>query len=171
MSSVSRFCLPPLQENFKTRIAARGRLAMDWKLLTKPTASVVSHRASLFGDDQPDTAYRQAVIRIQSSQALSLKGAATRIPNASKPSIMKGVKWQPAEATTESKTETLMSNQAPKDEGRGTRKEVVEYLVLQKRVIRGKEEDWKVWGFTQESTPEKIEDDAAYWRKTLAAQS
>jgi protein MBA1 len=84
---------------------------------------------------------------------------------------MKGVKWLPAEATTESKNETLMDSQALKDEGHGTRKEVVEYLVLQKRVIRGKEEDWKVWGFTQESTPEKIEEDAAYWRKTLAAQS
>jgi protein MBA1 len=144
---------------------------MDWKLLTKPTARVVSHRASLFGEDQPDTAYRQAVIRIQSSQALSLKGAAARTSNAPKLSSMKGVKWLPAEATTESKNETLMGSQALKDEGHGTRKEVVEYLVLQKRVIRGKEEDWKVWGFTQESTPEKIEEDAAYWRKTLAAQS
>jgi protein MBA1 len=171
MSSVSRFCLPPLQENFKTRIAARTRLTMNWKLLSKPTARVVSHRASLFGEEQPDTAYRQAVIRIQSSQALSLKGAPARTFNASKLSSMEGVKWLPAEARTESKNETQEGNQTLKDVGRGTRKEVVEYLVLQKRVIRGKEEDWKVWGFTQESTPEKIEDDAAYWRKTLAAQS
>jgi protein MBA1 len=49
-------------------------------------------------------------------------------------------------------------------------KEVVEYLVLQRRVKSGIEDkEWKVWGFTQESTPDKIAEDEEYWRKTLAA--
>jgi protein MBA1 len=56
-------------------------------------------------------------------------------------------------------------------EDNGVPKTVVEYLVLQKRVIRGKEEDWKVWGFAEESTPERIEKDEEYWRKTLDLQA
>lgn len=52
----------------------------------------------------------------------------------------------------------------------GKQKTVVEYLVLQKRVIRGREEEWKVWGFAEESTPQKIEEDEEYWRKTLDIQ-
>ena len=49
-------------------------------------------------------------------------------------------------------------------------KTVVEYLVLQKRVVRGEEEDWKVWGFTEESTPSVIARDQEYWAKMLAVQ-
>lgn len=174
MSSVSHFCLAPLQESFKNRISARDRLTMDWKLLTKPSASVLSHRASLFGEEQPDTAYRQVVVRIESRQALTVKGAAAWTSNASKSSSVKGVKWLPAEATPESKEKTAMRHQPARGTtfgDQGKPRKVVEYLVLQKRVIGGREEDWKIWGFTQESTPEKVEEDAAYWRKTLAAQT
>jgi protein MBA1 len=49
-------------------------------------------------------------------------------------------------------------------------KTVVEYLVLQKRVIRGSEEEWKVWGFTEESTPSVIARDERYWSKMLNTQ-
>ena len=48
---------------------------------------------------------------------------------------------------------------------------VVDYLVLQKRVVRGKEEDWRVWGFTEESTPDVRERDQEYWRLMLDAQT
>lgn len=50
-------------------------------------------------------------------------------------------------------------------------KTVVDYLVLQKRVIRGKEEEWKVWGFAEESTPSVKERDQEYWRKMLDVQA
>jgi protein MBA1 len=53
----------------------------------------------------------------------------------------------------------------------GVPKKVVEYFVMQKRVIGGREEDWKVWGFTHESTPERIEEDEEYWRRTLDLQA
>lgn len=173
MSSVSRFCLPPVLQSFRNRIAARGPLTMDWQLMKTPSASVVSHRASLFGEDQPDTAYRQAVIRMESTQRLTIKysaGAAGSTLNASKPSNMKGVKWLPADVRTESRKETKDDDKVQRDvtfADNGKPRKVVEYLVLQRRVIKGQEEDWKVWGFTQESTPARIEDDEAYWRKTL----
>ena len=35
-------------------------------------------------------------------------------------------------------------------------KKVVEYVVLQKRLIQGKEDQWKVWGTTEETKPEDV---------------
>jgi protein MBA1 len=188
MSTVSRFCLPPLLQNFQTRIAARGPISMDWKLIGKPSTKVVSHRASAFGDDQPNTAYRQAVIRIASTQKLSVayvKGAEGWTPNASKSSSPKGLKWVPVDVRqqlqkekksgkVEEDVEVKMNGKPKKADfvDNGKPKKVVEYLVLQRRVINGTEDkEWKVWGFAQESTPERIAEDAEYWSKTLNAQA
>ena len=43
-------------------------------------------------------------------------------------------------------------------------KKMMEYVVLQKRLIRGKEESWKIWGMTEETKPEDVlrEDSATY---------
>jgi protein MBA1 len=188
MSTVSRFCLPPLLQNFQTRIAARGPISMDWKLIGKPSTKVVSHRASAFGDDQPNTAYRQAVIRIESTQKLSVayaKGAEGWTPNASKSSSPKGLKWVPVDVRqqlqkekksgkAEEDVEVKMNGKPKKADfvDNGKPKKVVEYLVLQRRVINGTEHnEWKVWGFAQESTPERVAEDAEYWSKTLNAQA
>ena len=107
---------------------------MDWRLKKFKSTRIVSHRASPLGEDQPDTAYRQVVFRIESVQSLSVGTGAQK-----------------------------------KD--RAVDKTVVEYLVLQRRVINGKEEGWKVWGFAEESTPAKIEEDEAYWARMLATQT
>ncbi|KAI9740109.1 MAG: hypothetical protein M1818_004860 [Claussenomyces sp. TS43310] len=40
--------------------------------------------------------------------------------------------------------------------GTGKRKDVQEYIVIQKRLLHGKEEDWVVWGTTEESTLESV---------------
>ena len=53
----------------------------------------------------------------------------------------------------------------------GVPQTVVEYLVLQQRVIRGEEEEWKVWGFTEETTPEVLKQDEEYWGKMLEYQA
>jgi protein MBA1 len=150
---------------------------MDWQLTKTPSASVVSHRASLFGEDQPDTAYRQAVFRIESTQKLTVKHAAGAVgatSNGSQLANMKGIKWLPVDVKSASGKES-------KDDGKvqrnvtfadnGKPRKVVEYLVLQSRVIKGQEEDWKVWGFAQASTPARIAEDDAYWRKTLDAHA
>lgn len=146
---------------------------MKWELLGC-SARIVSHRAQPLGDEQPDTAYRQLIVRLQTTQILSISKADTSTPgllaNTQGYSSLKGLKWAPKEAkSVESGTEV---QQAGDFADNGKARGVVEYLVLQKRVIRGREEDeWKVWGFAQESTPEKIEEDELYWRKTLAAQA
>lgn len=182
MQVIKRFCLPPLARDFQHRINARGSLKMNWELLGFNGVSVVSHRAQPLGEDQlPDTAYRQAIIRIKSTQRLTLTGedsasSASASSSLTSPSTVKG-RWYPDElkeklknAKPEKQKMTTMETRMDGYLDSGKTKEVVEYLVLQKRVIRGKEEDWKVWGFTQESTPVRVEEDAKYWRKTLDAQ-
>lgn len=42
--------------------------------------------------------------------------------------------------------------------GTGEMKEVIEYLVIQRRVMNGKEEPWMVWGTTQKSSVEELLD-------------
>jgi protein MBA1 len=43
----------------------------------------------------------------------------------------------------------------------GTEKEIREYLVIQKMLIKGTEEPWKVWGTTDETTLEAWEEEKA----------
>jgi len=50
------------------------------------------------------------------------------------------------------------------DQPKAVPKKVTEYVVLQKRLIRGKEDQWKIWGMTEETKPEDVlgEDSATY---------
>jgi protein MBA1 len=125
----------------------------------------------MFGEDQPDTAFRQVVVRITSKQRLENKFANNPVATGER-KVAKGrapgwapldVKKSEPKAKSKPKTKAVTKNTE-------TTKEVVEYFVLQKRVNRGVEDkQWKVWGFTQESTPERLEEDSEYWRKILSS--
>ena len=41
-------------------------------------------------------------------------------------------------------------------EHKGESKEIMEYVVMQKRIIRGDEEAWKLWGLAEETMPEDV---------------
>lgn len=41
-------------------------------------------------------------------------------------------------------------------EGSGQERDVMEYVVIQKRMWKGREEGWLVWGTTEETTVEKL---------------
>lgn len=57
------------------------------------------------------------------------------------------------------------------EEQSGKTQRVVDYLVLQTRVIYGVQDaDWKIWGFTQPSTPASIAVDQEYFGKQLDSQ-
>jgi protein MBA1 len=190
---MTRFLLAPLTKKFNTRIAARGDLKMDWKLHKIHSKKVVSHRAQPLGEDQPDTAYRQIVVRIVSTQQLTLSGgnknstASDFTPSASQSPNPRSLRWTPDYPETQTQKQprqkqnrdrrTVVDNGVQNRAERasfvdnGQQREVVEYMVLQKRVIRGVEEDWKIQGFAEPSTPEKIEEDDEYWRRSLAAQN
>lgn len=80
------------------------------------------------------------------------------------------MRWAP-ESTKRGKEKKNKSREVAGFVDNGKERDVVEYLVLQKRLIRGREEEWKVQGFAVEHTPERLEEDEEYWRKTLDAQA
>jgi len=43
--------------------------------------------------------------------------------------------------------------------GSGKERDVQEYLVIQKALLRGKEDDWIIWGTTEETSLEKLEEE------------
>jgi hypothetical protein len=52
-----------------------------------------------------------------------------------------------------------------------TSSDIVEYFVLQKQYVRGSAKDWKVWGFTEFSTPKSIEETEEYAKNVNAYQA
>lgn len=47
-------------------------------------------------------------------------------------------------------------------------KDMVEYIVMQRRMWKGKEEPWKVWGFVEKTTVESIERDTEKTEQMMA---
>ncbi|EUC47739.1 hypothetical protein COCMIDRAFT_34806 [Bipolaris oryzae ATCC 44560] len=177
-------CLPPLLKSLESRILSRGPVQLQWRLHGPFKSSrVVSHRAAPLGESMPDTAYRQVVVRLvseQSLRALPASSSSTTTPNRA----IHRLPWIP-DAARQQLEKQRQRERKMQDENGGSEvaaldaveeenvvpKTVTEYLVLQKRVIRGKEDDWKVWGFAEESTPSVIERDQEYWRKMLDMQA
>ncbi|KAI8937558.1 hypothetical protein NX059_005275 [Plenodomus lindquistii] len=187
VGALEKICLPPVLEQFEKRIKSRHEKGIKWKLHEWKSVKVMSHRSAPLGEDQPDTAYRQAVIRLVSLQSVTRKGnddRTVKVKSKSKASHSKASR-RPAWAPEEAREKLRSTSKAPEMEtvqklepvvheesvDNSTIKEVEEYLVLQKRVINGGEEDWKIQGFTEESTPEKIQSDEEYWSKQLAVQA
>ncbi|KAH6620142.1 hypothetical protein C7974DRAFT_426350 [Boeremia exigua] len=155
-------CLTPLANAARTQINARG-VKVSWQLLKFKSARIVSHRCSPLGGEYQDTSYRQCVVRLESEQQLTVVPI---MPRAGQRSTG-GTAWAPGAAPKQKAAGALSA------ESEDVRTEtVVEYVVLQTRVMEGKlDEEWKLWGFTTESTPARIEEDEAYWRKMLDMQT
>ncbi len=139
---------------------------MSWHLHKFKSARIVSHRCSPLGGDNPDTSYRQCVVRLESEQQLSTS-------TASSPSSVRSAhapKWAPGSAQGKQAVVPAVE-QSVKGAEKAKVETVVEYVVMQTRVMEGKEEDWKLWGFASESTPAKIEADEEYWRQMLDIQA
>ncbi|EOA81450.1 uncharacterized protein SETTUDRAFT_181662 [Exserohilum turcica Et28A] len=184
IAPIKQICLPPLAKKLESRIAARGPLQLDWHLHGGFKSSrVVSHRAAPLGEDQPDTAFRQVVVRLVSEQSLRT----SRLPAKHKHRALRRLPWIPDAARHHAEKLRLRHVKREAEAGAAAADDaaaklhaedekpvlhtVVDYLVLQKRVVRGKEEDWRVWGFTEESTPDVRERDQEYWRLMLDAQT
>ncbi|KZM23272.1 uncharacterized protein EKO05_0004453 [Ascochyta rabiei] len=168
--SLRKLCLPPLAGALRSQIAARGPVKMSWNLVKYKSARIVSHRCSPLGGDHPDTSYRQYVVRLESEQQLSM----TPLGSARDVSKTRAPRWTPDQARKTKEVASVGAGDAEQKlefTDNGKVQTVVEYLVMQTRVMEGKEEDWKVWGFASESTPAKIEEDEQYWKKMLDIQA
>ncbi|CAE7205456.1 hypothetical protein CFE70_008629 [Pyrenophora teres f. teres 0-1] len=186
IENLKKTCLAPYFVELKHRIAARGNLHMNWQIHGDISSRIVSHRAAPVGESRPDTAYRQLVIRLKSTQSVtrSLVGSQAAPSSTGPRHATKKLAWMPDAAREQMQRER--KEQAESGGARhvrqlekravfvdnGVPKTVVEYLVLQKRVIEGEEEqDWKVWGFAQETTPTLLKEDEEYWRSMLNYQT
>lgn len=127
--TLSTICMEGLLSSFQTRIGLRPSGEVHEWTLHKYTHSprIVSHRAALI---QEGSIMRQAVVRIRSAQSLD-----------------KGTK----------NTKTKKKGEGEKDTaGIGEGKMMDEYVVIQKNIFQGVEDDWMVWGTTKESDVSEI---------------
>jgi len=120
-----------------SRIQARApNTNLEWKLHRYVgTPWLCSYRVGALSDkpvpsDQNNT-IQQAVVRIRSMQSLKRS---------------KRIRGKGGAPTTE-----LV------EEGSGEEKLVIEYLVIQKMLRKGKPGPWMIWGTTEETTMEKLE--------------
>jgi protein MBA1 len=106
-------------------------------------------------DRNGPTALRQVVLRLKTRQRLTIerkpedrkstpKGPGRRLawtPDGVQPEVKKGV-------------------QVPEVETHEN--DVVEYILMQQRMLKGQEEEWKVWGFVNRTTLESIAEDEKF---------
>lgn len=164
--ALRNICLPPLAASLRSQIAARGPVKMTWHLHRFKSVRIVSHRCAPLGGDQPYTSYRQCIVRLESEQTLITKPLSPR----SESHRTRAPVWTPSGAANNVAKKEVAASAEPAAEAKQSQT-IVEYLVMQTRVINRKEEDWKIWGFTGETTPAKMEEDEAYWKKMLEIQT
>lgn len=167
VKTIRSICLTPLAASTRMQIAARGPVKVSWQLQKFKSARIVSHRCTPLGEEHPDTSFRQCIVRLESEQQLSVT------PRSASTLKTRAPKWAPA--SVQDKQDVVRTTAAP-EQSAGIKEKakvetVVEYLVMQIRVIEGKEEDWKLWGFANETTPARLQEDDDYWKRMIDAQA
>ncbi|KAF3004152.1 hypothetical protein E8E13_005302 [Curvularia kusanoi] len=163
--ALQNVCLPPLAITARNQIAARGAVKTSWQLLKFKSARIVSHRCAPLGSDNPDTSFRQCIVRLESEQQLSI----APVSSLSVSHKTRAPKWAPGSAQGKQTAVSVEQNAERKQHSNV--ETVVEYVVMQTRVMNGKPEEWKLWGFTSETTPERLQQDDEYWARMLSIQS
>ncbi|PGH09510.1 hypothetical protein GX51_00615 [Blastomyces parvus] len=143
-ATLQNICCSGLLNQFLKRIAKRPPQAkkLVWTLhkFIKFPFSTTLTGARVVTDRAAQVGYgigiRQVVVRIQSRQSLARPESPDNA-NSTQPQAAAGV----------------AKNQIS-----------TEYIVLQKMMVSGKEEDWRVWGFTNETTMEDTETKPAFAR-------
>jgi len=118
-------CTDGILSSFRTRINSRPKNEIHRWTLHRYIGSprIVSTRAAVLPEDK--SAIMQVVVRLSSTQSLE--------------TILKGVGGR---------EDTVTKGTQGTQDGK---QDLVEYLVLQKLILRGTEKPWMVWGTTQES--------------------
>lgn len=128
-ATLSSICTEGLLASFRSRLALNPHDVTQRWILNRYLRSpyIVSDRANML--QVTDTAIRQVVVRIQSSQSLVK------------------IKRHP-----QTKEEVIVS-------GTDSEQMMDEYLVMQRRIWRGQEEGWRIWGTTLEADVKKVVED------------
>lgn len=139
---------------------------MKWELVSKPllfSSRIVSNRYAPLpfpGADDPyaPSTIRQMVVRISSRQRLTIER--DEDVETERRRALESLAWSP-DGTTASSRAADLDVEAVESvvQEEPVEKNVVEYIVLQKKMVKGTDEPWKVWGFANKTTWEKMEAD------------
>jgi mitochondrial protein MBA1 len=139
---------------------------LPWLNTGKLSARIVSNRMghlpiSGASDRKTPSAVRQVVLRIASRQVLTVEREIDGKGKGSKAEKLAKLAWRPEGANEQAEDEFDWAiERHPKD--------VVEYVVMQRRMLRGNEEDWKVWGFTEPTTMESMREAERFEKESRA---
>lgn len=148
--------VPGFLGQLRARIAQRpNRNPLRWKLHEyKTVPRLMSFKVALFPgpSNEKNTERRgliQAVVRIHSLQSLH---HIRRVP------VRDGKKGKaPTKDVLIDARGREISESEYEQEARREAKESVEYVVIQKKILKSKEGPWKIWGTTEETTLEKLD--------------
>lgn len=166
------------------RIASRpANVDLSWQLVRHLSAPrVLSNRFTIFpfpgaDDSRAPCAFRQLVVRLKTRQRLTIERNDPQVHShlSSTTKGRKALAWSPdgpqrlpaaneAEAAEAEAAETQTETEP-------IEKDVTEYMLLQRRMWKGVEEPWKVWGFVDKTTLESIEKSAKQEQEILEFES
>ncbi|KAF1982839.1 hypothetical protein K402DRAFT_397172 [Aulographum hederae CBS 113979] len=165
-TTLSTLCANGLHDAFlaKSRLRPKNEL-WEWRCPKYHAVKVVSHRAgrmpvemlgaSAEGGDKGN-AMRQVIFRIDSTQELrkydvKTKGRVDPLTLAS--STGEALKHRKPTYNTPDNQNQNQEKGALKEQ---VEKRVTEYLVIQRRMVQGVEDEWQVWGHARETLVEEI---------------
>jgi hypothetical protein len=177
LKALGKICLSGLEANLRKRLAElEPGTKLKWKRERVRGCRIVSNRPMVLPlKDYDDTVIRQVVVHIRSLQEIvpstiskTLQPSIYLMQQGNKKRTRRMLAWTPD--GEESALSTPMGNVTQQEEI-PVRREMDEYMVLQKRILRGEEEkEWKVWGFLpgptqahealKDSKSNKVEDEA-----------
>jgi len=193
--TISRLCCSGLTSTFRARMSHRAPSThLTWTLSSYTSSpKIVSNRAAPL-PHMEHSGIRQVVVRIASKQVLATwtdEQARKAVKARIKALKAEGKEITPALRAVEKEEakqvmvagnsgyspiaahkihRALVEDQEALGGMERVEREVTEYLVLQKRMLEGEEEDWMVWGFAEESTPEVLEKDVKVMKELEAYQ-
>jgi len=106
---------------------------------------------------------RQVVVKIHTRQVVEkwsrkAEQAALGLKAPKQKRVKRETGWAPKTAA-EKKDPVDTEVKAKEDWKKVVEKDVVEYVVMQRLMRKGVEQEWKVWGFAEESTMERVEEE------------
>lgn len=165
-----------MQERFTSR---DPNVKMTWELVKiHSTPRIVSNRMAQppfpgADDKEQPTAIRQVVVRLSTRQRLVLTHTEPESQTLNTASGIaterRKLAWSPDGLHSEIRQgQKRIEDDEVVDEHE---RDVVEYMVMQRWMKKGKEEQWKVWGFMDKTTVESIEKDQKKMEETQAYEA
>lgn len=174
LEKIEKICSESLVEQFKERLMRRApEVKMHFQINKFISVRVISNRAvTLPLPGLPESASRQVVVRIKSEQAKEIKWDS--IPGMKKATRRQGrLAWTPTGSQPE-KQEPEHEHEDGEAAHRMPIKRIekfTEYIILQKRMLRGQEGEWKILSFAEPHTLESIAKDEEYQNQVAEYQA